>query len=173
MAINYQTEDDQYGYNCARFSDNGGCGFVLKPEFLRNPSPSYTAYGLDRLEVKSTLKISIKVLSGHFLNVHAGANGNLNPYVKIRIRGHPMDEKEVDGKKINCFKCDSVESNGIHTLWTSNGDINLVPTLQFEIKMPSLAFLEIKAKDDSIGNLAMFCCPITMIEQQGKITNIK
>ncbi len=35
MALNYQTEDKPNLYNRAKFADNGGCGYVLKPEFLR------------------------------------------------------------------------------------------------------------------------------------------
>ena len=45
MALNYQTYDYQNAYNRARFSDNGGCGYVLKPEFLRDPSIAYSSIG--------------------------------------------------------------------------------------------------------------------------------
>jgi hypothetical protein len=41
VALNYQTEDKQNFLNAARFSDNGGCGYVLKPEFLRDESIRY------------------------------------------------------------------------------------------------------------------------------------
>jgi hypothetical protein len=36
VALNYQTDDKHNVINRARFSDNGGCGFVLKPDFLRD-----------------------------------------------------------------------------------------------------------------------------------------
>jgi hypothetical protein len=38
VALNYQTEDKENFINSARFSDNGGCGFVLKPEYMRDQS---------------------------------------------------------------------------------------------------------------------------------------
>jgi hypothetical protein len=38
VALNYQTEDKENFINSARFSDNGGCGFVLKPEYMRDES---------------------------------------------------------------------------------------------------------------------------------------
>ena len=40
--------------------------------------------------------------------------------------------------------------------------------LQFEVKMPSLAFLEIEVKDGYFGGLGIFCSPITMIKEHGK-----
>ena len=43
-----------------------------------------------------------------------------------------------------------------------------LPIYQFEIKIPSLAFIEIEVKDVSFGDLGIFCCPITMIKEKGK-----
>jgi len=42
VALNYQTEDKQNFINRARFSDNAGCGYVLKPDFLRDNSIAYS-----------------------------------------------------------------------------------------------------------------------------------
>ena len=35
VALNYQTADDPMMLNKGKFRDNGGCGFVLKPEYMR------------------------------------------------------------------------------------------------------------------------------------------
>ena len=37
-ALNYQTYDLGYILNCAMFQANGGCGYVLKPAYLRAPA---------------------------------------------------------------------------------------------------------------------------------------
>ena len=97
MALNYQTEDEQNIINDAKFSDNGGCGFVLKPGFLRNHSLPYSCNGLDQLEMKSAWKINIKLLSGHLLNAKTESHDTFNPFVEIKIRGHPADEKDHKG----------------------------------------------------------------------------
>ena len=97
MALNYQTEDEQNIINDAKFSDNGGCGFVLKPAFLRNHSLPYSCHGLEQLEMKSPWKINIKLLSGHLLNAKTESNDTFNPFVEIKIRGHPADEKDHEG----------------------------------------------------------------------------
>jgi hypothetical protein len=52
VALNYQTEDKENFINRARFSDNGGCGFVLKPEFLRDTSCRYSPVSPSRLDPK-------------------------------------------------------------------------------------------------------------------------
>ena len=97
VALNYQTEDEQNIINDAKFSDNGGCGFILKPEFLRNHSQPYSCNGLDQLEMKTAWKIHINLLSGHLLNAKAESNDIFNPFVEMKIRGHPADEKDHEG----------------------------------------------------------------------------
>ena len=59
MALNYQTEDKQNFINRARFSDNGGCGYVLKPQFLRDYSISYSP--------NSPCGLDTNLYPGHFL----------------------------------------------------------------------------------------------------------
>ena len=38
MALNFQTPGKEMDLNQGRFLANGGCGYVLKPEFQRDPS---------------------------------------------------------------------------------------------------------------------------------------
>ena len=59
VALNYQTEDKQNFINRARFSDNGGCGYVLKPQFLRDYSISYSP--------NSPCGLDTNLYPGHFL----------------------------------------------------------------------------------------------------------
>ena len=59
VALNYQTEDKQNFINCARFSDNGGCGYILKPDFLRDSSISYSP--------NSPCGLDTNLYPGHFL----------------------------------------------------------------------------------------------------------
>ena len=37
VALNYQKEDKENFINNAKFNDNGRAGYILKPDFLRNP----------------------------------------------------------------------------------------------------------------------------------------
>ena len=161
MAINYQTEDDQYGYNCARFSDNGGCGYVLKPEFLRDPSISYSTHEPSGLDMTSflTWKICIRIFGGFFIPRPKSGEYS-NPYVLLRVRGHDSDKSD--------FETEHVTNNGMNPVWNED--------FSFECKVPELAFLEFKVKHLDIGNcllpkskspndeeLAEFCAPFTSI----------
>jgi len=163
VALNYQTEDKQNFINRARFSDNGGCGYVLKPQFLRDYSISYSPNspcGLDT-NLYPVWKIEVKVISGQHIPKADDSDDIIDPYVKIRLRGHPDDEVDSDGEKINKGKTESVKNNGFNPVWNK--------TFNFESKVPSLAFLEFKVKDHKKSgkdeDIAMFCAPITLINE--------
>merc|ERR1711936_1314799 len=68
VALNYQTDDRQNLLNRAMFAGNGGCGYRLKPRFLREPKmhycPSSPAWaGLDKPEFPG-LELIVEVISG-------------------------------------------------------------------------------------------------------------
>lgn len=49
-----------------KFQDNGGCGFVLKPEFMRVP-PSVIDFDAHATDYEVQQRISVRLLSGHYL----------------------------------------------------------------------------------------------------------
>jgi len=91
VALNYQTEDKANLYNRALFSDNGGCGFVLKPEFLRQPKsfPEYLPAGDEPGLPKDPYplwRLRLQVISGqHIPKPEGEVRGEIiDPYVKVR-----------------------------------------------------------------------------------------
>ena len=42
VALNFQTHDKHMWLNQGRFAQNGRCGYLLKPAFLRDPAVSFT-----------------------------------------------------------------------------------------------------------------------------------
>ena len=166
VALNYQTEDKQNFINRARFSDNGGCGYVLKPEFLRDSSIDYSPNSPSRLNPDEypTWKIELNIISGQHIPKAEGSKDIIDPYVKVRLRGHPDDEidtSDSSGEKINRGKTDPVRNNGFNPVWEHK--VKLVS------KVPSLAFLEFKIKDHSTSgtdkDVAMFTCPLNLIKE--------
>ena len=167
MALNYQKDDNQNFYNRARFSVNGGCGYVLKPDFLRKPSIPYSPMGQDcGLDETSypPWKIEMTVISGHYIPKPDSFRGEIiDPYVKIRIRGHEADEKGIndDGEKVKKNKGETkpIENNGFNPVWNEK--------FNFECKVPDLALLEFKVKDHSKSGkdeeLGVFGAPLTSI----------
>merc|ERR1712150_14430 len=157
VALNYQTDDKQVFLNNAKFSDNGGCGYVLKPSFLQVPDPNYFPLPSLKPGIEDGKCIKVTLISGQLLPDSTGTNfggDKVNPFVKIRIRGHPDD-------KTNKEQSEVVISNGFNPVWNE--------TFLFDIKVPSLAFLEFRVKSKvSSGkdqNLGAFVCPLVMVQE--------
>jgi len=154
VALNYQTDDKQNFVNRAKFSDNGGCGYVLKPDFLTEPDPNYTPCSPFILQTEKEKRLIVTVISGqHIPRPDGSLTGEIiDPYVKVRIRGHPDD-------KGNKGKTNYVKNNGFNPVWNDSFDFN--------VKVPSLAFLEFRVKDHSKTgtdyDLGAFSCPLNMV----------
>ena len=161
--MNYQKQDHKCFLNDAQFSQNGGCGYVLKPEFLTKPNPHYSPISkLNNISLGPKL-ILLTIISGQHIPRKNGG-GIAEPYVKARILGHP-DEKET--KQIT----EVVRKNGFNPFWNQ--------TFQFYVKVPALAFLELTVKDKQHYNLKLrekmtkdpnlggFVCPINLLRQGG------
>ena len=96
----------------------------------------------------------------------------IDPYVKVRIRGHDIDENDIneDGEKIkkNRGKTEHVSNNGFNPIWKEK--------FEMECKVTDLAFLEFKVKDHSKSGvdklIGAFCSPLKNI-QDGKFTFLK
>jgi len=141
VALNYQTDDRQNHLNRAMFAANGGCGYILKPKFLRDPSINYSPTspsGLDR-SLFPSLILSLEVLSGqHIPRPHGADEGEvIDPYVEIKIRGHPDDYEDPENHR----ETEAVHNNGFNPSWKQS--------FVFNIKVPELAFIEFKVKDHS------------------------
>eukprot|EP00092_Neocalanus_flemingeri_P005512 GFUD01005942.1.p1 GENE.GFUD01005942.1~~GFUD01005942.1.p1 ORF type:complete len:789 (-),score=239.22 GFUD01005942.1:53-2419(-) len=141
VALNYQTDDRQNHLNRAMFAANGGSGYILKPKFLRDSITAYSPTspsGLNRSEFPSLI-LSVDILSGqHIPRPHGVDEGEvIDPYVEVKIRGHPDDYNEPDNHK----ETESVHNNGFNPTWKQS--------FVFTIKVPEVAFLEFKVKDHS------------------------
>jgi hypothetical protein len=84
VALNYQTEDLPNLFNYAWFQDNGNCGYVLKPEFLRNPSTQFDPNAIfDRNQGKI---LKLRIISGQHIPKAPGNSEVVDPYVDIKVR---------------------------------------------------------------------------------------
>ena len=169
VALNYQKRDRMCFLNKAKFSENGGCGYVLKPEFLRTPNPNYSpTKSTFRTYIQSNISLNPKslkvtILCGQHIPRRGGSNEGdiVGPYVKVKIIGHP-DEQDVK------FCTNVVKDNGFNPFWDE--------TFQFFVKAPAIAFLELTVKDkrsraklgERIGKdtpIGSFVCPINLLCQ--------
>ena len=85
VALNYQTRDDPLMLNYGFFEDNGACGYVLKPEFMRSTVSQFSQQGPHPAEWTQVL--TIRVISGYMLPKKLGdaRKDILDPYVRVTI----------------------------------------------------------------------------------------
>jgi len=117
VALNLQTPDQGTWLHNGLFSQNGGCGLVLKPkmmlEKLFNPYQPFSS---------QILEINLCILSGYHLQ---GTAGSLSPFVQVEVTGVEMDNTQ--------YRTKSSDGNGLFPLWAEE--------VQFEVHVPELASL--------------------------------
>lgn len=134
VALNWQTPGLEMQLNAGRFDQNGNCGYVLKPPFLRDPSiPFDTAVG----PFPNPMALTITILSGGQLpKPDAATHGEIiDPYVELKIHGVESDEASI--------KTSTVDDNGFNPIWNE--------TFTFDINCPELAFLHFTVYDNDFG----------------------
>jgi len=133
VCLNYQTNDEPMWLNTAKFLDNGGCGYVLKPKALIT---------CDQNVARKTLTVTL--ISGWRLPKATGTSHGsiINPYVRIKICGHPDDFQK--------FKSRVVRMDGFNPYWNE--------AISFELTRPELAQIifevyesDSTGKDDFLG----------------------
>ena len=101
VALNYQTDDEALHVNKGKFRENGGVGYVLKPESMINPVG----------EMSPKIRLSINIISASQLPKPRGVEGGeiIDPFVKIKIWGEAADVKE--------YATATVTNNGFNPCW--------------------------------------------------------
>lgn len=133
VALNYQTDDINKSINMAKFMANGNCGYILKPEVFRSPTS-------DVLQKSGTIRkfLAIRVISAQNLpKVKGDKKDIVDPYVAIKVHGHPADVQK--------FKTKVVDDNGFNPVWNEK--------LEFTLEMPEFDVIEFSVLDkDTISH---------------------
>ncbi|XP_051640427.1 1-phosphatidylinositol 4,5-bisphosphate phosphodiesterase zeta-1 isoform X1 [Manacus candei] len=131
VALNFQTPGTQMELQDGKFLDNGGCGYVLKPEFLRDRNTTFTPKNVGAYS--KPMSLSIRLISGHQLPPSSLSKTNkADPLVQIEIYGVPEDQ----AKK----KSSVVKSNALCPKWNE--------TFSFNIQVPELAMIRFCVEDE-------------------------
>ena len=138
MALNFQKLDLPMALNEAMFNDNGQCGYILKPDILRDRSLGFNP-NEDKFSVeknKSNRKKSFEILNLKIIsaqNLPSPEDGTqMKTFVKINVHGIPSDNAE--------YKT-AIKSMGLAPLWDEQ--------FNFKIYCPELAFITMIVKDES------------------------
>lgn len=137
VALNYQTDDQSMHINTAMFEENGGCGFVCKPEVLWDTSHlMYRRFNPLEKEFDGlhSSQIVINIVSGQYVSQ---SNLFANTYVEVEMLGIPVDCSKKRTKVI--------KRNALNPIWND--------TFHFQIMFYDLAFLKFCVYDADTNHL--------------------
>lgn len=160
-ALNFQSDNKEMALCHGKFSDNGGCGYILKPKYLIDPNetgfnpfdyetkPSNLSMNL----VERPKNLIITIISAQFLSrSHSGTTDVPDSYVKVSTHGVPCDH-QVRKTKV-------VENNGLDPIWKEE--------FQFQICFPELCLVLFRVYDHDVfssdDQLGYFCLPMTAMQ---------
>lgn len=85
---------------------NGGCGFVLRPEFMFRDG--YVPNDASKLTHVEPIHLAVRVIAARWLQ-RKSARGLVTPFVEVEICGTDYDNAKVRTKNIN--------DNGFNPIW--------------------------------------------------------
>ncbi|KAI5640351.1 phosphatidylinositol-specific phospholipase c, Y domain-containing protein [Phthorimaea operculella] len=132
VALNYQTPDKAMQINVGKFRENGGCGYILKPEYMFEEG--YNPYDKRSIEKKvAPWTVKLRVIGARHLC--KSGRGTASPFVEVEIIGADYDS----GVKL---VTKTVSDNGINPIWN---DI-----IEFEVANPDLALIRFLVQDEDM-----------------------
>lgn len=161
VALNYQADDESMWLQHGFFSDNGGCGYLLKPPFLlakdRSFDPKQTLF-------KQGKHLQIHLISGQHLPKKRNSIDNADisdPYVRIATYGIGSDCTE--------YCTPSVRNNGLNPIWDC--------TVSIDVHFPELCLVSFHVLDkDRVGRsnfLGQACLPFHALESGYRHVKLK
>uniref|UniRef100_A0A3P9CBU2 Phosphoinositide phospholipase C n=1 Tax=Maylandia zebra TaxID=106582 RepID=A0A3P9CBU2_9CICH len=151
VALNFQTAGLEMDLNDGLFRQNGCCGYVIKPDFMRDGNTQFSPDKPEEREGYKPLRLSIQVISGQQLpKVNQKEGSIVDPLVRVEIYGVPQDQAKDETSHIN--------NNGFNPVWNE--------TLDFTIHTPELALVcfvvedhDKASRNDFIGQYTLpFMC---------------
>uniref|UniRef100_A0A671SG66 Phosphoinositide phospholipase C n=1 Tax=Sinocyclocheilus anshuiensis TaxID=1608454 RepID=A0A671SG66_9TELE len=131
VALNFQTPGKEMDLNQARFLPNGKCGYILKPEFQRDPASQFDP---KNLRVGPWLKKkTLHIISAQQLpKINKDKQKSIvDPQVRVEIYGVPDDNASKQTHHI--------DNNGFNPVWNTK--------FQFTIHVPELALVRFVVED--------------------------
>uniref|UniRef100_A0A8D0AEC9 Phosphoinositide phospholipase C n=1 Tax=Sander lucioperca TaxID=283035 RepID=A0A8D0AEC9_SANLU len=152
VALNFQTAGEGMDLNDGMFRQNGGCGYVLKPGFMREAEKTFDPETPQKRDGYQPVVISGQQLP----KVNIKEDSIVDPLVRVEIYGVPLDQNRQETRYI--------DNNGFNPVWYD--------TLRFTVHAPELAMVRFvvedydkTSKNDFVGQYAL---PLRCM-QQGRV----
>lgn len=143
VALNFQTPDLPMQLNQGKFEYNGGCGYLLKPDFMRRKDRTFDPFAESPVDGVIAAQCSVRVLSGQFLS-----DKKVGTYVEVDMYGLPTDTIRKE------FRTRMVPANGLNPVY------NEEPFVFRKVVLPDLAVLRIAVFDENGKMLGQRILPL-------------
>lgn len=154
VALNFQTPCKEMYLNQGRFMPNGFCGYILKPEFQRDPSSRFDPNTLSNGPWLKKKTFHVMIISAQQLpKIKINKQSSIvDPLVRVEIHGVPADNNKKETHHI--------DNNGFNPVWNEK--------LQFNINVPELAMVLFIVEDFDTANrndfIGQYCLPLTSVQ---------
>jgi hypothetical protein len=152
VALNYQSNDESMCLQHGFFSDNGGCGYLLKPPCLLATDRSFDPK--EKFYEKGK-RLQIHLISGQHLSKEHNSIEHFDisdPYIKICTYGIECDYTE--------HRTPSIRNNGLNPIWDYK--------ITADIYCPELCLVIFQVRDhDRLGRsnfLGQACIPFNALQ---------
>ncbi|RWS01465.1 1-phosphatidylinositol 4:5-bisphosphate phosphodiesterase-like protein, partial [Dinothrombium tinctorium] len=132
VALNFQTPDLPMQLNQGKFEYNGGCGYLLKPDFMRRKDRIFDPFAESPVDGVIAAQCAVRVISGQFLS-----DRKVGTYVEVDMYGLPTDTIRKE------FRTRMVPANGLNPVY------NEEPFVFRKVVLPDLAVIRIAVYDES------------------------
>ncbi|RDD46947.1 1-phosphatidylinositol 4,5-bisphosphate phosphodiesterase gamma-1 [Trichoplax sp. H2] len=141
VALNIQTPDRTMQISYGKFTQNGSCGYILKPSTMLKEN--YDPYASQFTDVEP-LTIRMTILGARHLP--KTGRGYPSPFVEVECIGVFKDTKETTNK----FRTKRVDENGLNPRWNEK--------FEWDIAFPEMAMLRFNiGEDDMFGDSNCIC----------------
>ncbi|XP_062381834.1 1-phosphatidylinositol 4,5-bisphosphate phosphodiesterase delta-3-A isoform X2 [Sardina pilchardus] len=151
VALNFQTPGEPMDLNQGRFLTNGGCGYALKPGFLRQAESEFNPENTGGGPGHSPVLLTVRIISAQQLpkSPQDKPNSIVDPYVWVETHGAPIDN--------NKKKTHRIDNNGFNPRWDC--------TFKFQLHVPDLVLVRFVVEDHDYTSrndfLGQFTLPLT------------
>jgi hypothetical protein len=151
VALNFQTMDYSMRLNEAKFTINGGYGYILKPDYLRVPGKVLSKHRVQYL-------LKVKVISGQQIPKpnHANTGKVIDPYVEAIMNGSPADATSLTART------KSSRSNGFNPVWDARFTFSIV---SIELALLTLRVMHEGWKNINSVAIAEATIPVNSLRQ--------
>ena len=132
VALNFQTPDLPMQLNQGKFEYNGGCGYLLKPEFMCREDRQFDPFSETGIDGVVAATCEVRVISGQFLS-----DKKIGTYVEVDMFGLPADTIRKE------FRTKVVPLNGLNPQYDED------PFIFRKVVLPELAVLRFGVYDEN------------------------